>query len=482
MTNKELASQIVRLLGGPENIIHAENCMTRLRVNIKDPAKADAAAIKNTPGVLGVVADEADYIQVVLGPGKVRDIMMICTEELGVKEIPAQEGSAQGVSEDWEKNKQAVKSKQKNTKLVNKVRVLADIFTPMIPAFIASGICNGLGKIVKIMMDAGILPQAAAILVIYNLLVLIGNAFLSYMAIFTGVRAAKQFGVNEMLGGMIGAASLNAVVNTIAQTIGWYNEDVVNNSVLATGAGGIIGVVLGVWMLAKIERWVHRHMPEVLDVAFTPLVAMLVAMPLFVLIVMPATGYLSNGISAFLNLFINSTNPVVSIIAGYVLAATFLPLVLLGLHRGLVPIYAIQIESLGGTTLFPAVAMAGAGQVGAAIALYIKAKRVGNKRLNSVIEGALPAGVLGIGEPLIYGVTLPMMKPFVTAGLGAGFGGAWCMLMHVMSSAYSPSGLLGVTIMLPECMLFYLIGLVIACIGGAVLTYFFISDEDVAKA
>ncbi len=484
MSNEELARKIVDLLGGKENILNAENCMTRIRVNIRDAAKADREGIKNTPGVLGVVGDEPNYIQVVLGPGKVRDVMQICTEKLGIREQAAQQDGQKGAQKvgDWEANKKAVKSGQKNTKLINKVRVLADIFTPMIPAFIASGICNGLGKVIKIMMTNGTLPDAVAVVVIYNIFVLIGNAFLSYMAIFTGVRAAKQFGVNEMLGGMIGACSLNAVVNTISTAIGWYNKDVVNDSVLATGAGGIIGVVVGVWILAKIERWVHKHMPDVLDVAFTPLVSMLIAVPLFVLMVMPVTGWISTLVSAFLNLFINSTNPVVSVIAGYILAATFLPLVLLGLHRGLVPIYAIQIEAMGGTTLFPAVAMAGAGQVGAAIALYIKAKQSGNNRLKQVITGALPAGVLGIGEPLIYGVTLPLMKPFITAGLGAGFGGAYVMLMHVMSTAYSPSGLLAVTHMLPECMLNYLIGMVIAYVASAIITYIFIPVEDVENA
>ena len=484
MSNEELARKIVDLLGGKENILNAENCMTRIRVNIRDAAKADREGIKNTPGVLGVVGDEPNYIQVVLGPGKVRDVMQICTEKLGIREQAAQQDGQKGAKKvgDWEANKKAVKSGQKNTKLINKVRVLADIFTPMIPAFIASGICNGLGKVIKILMTNGVLPDVVAVVVIYNIFVLIGNAFLSYMAIFTGVRAAKQFGVNEMLGGMMGAASLNAVVNTISTAIGWYNKDVVNDSVLATGAGGIIGVVVGVWILAKIERWVHKHMPDVLDVSFTPLVSMLIAVPLFVLVVMPVTGWISTLVSAFLNLFINSSNPVVSVIAGYILAATFLPLVLLGLHRGLVPIYAIQIEAMGGTTLFPAVAMAGAGQVGAAIALYIKAKQSGNNRLKQVITGALPAGVLGIGEPLIYGVTLPLMKPFITAGLGAGFGGAYVMLMHVMSTAYSPSGLLAVTHMLPECMLNYLIGIVIAYVASAIITYIFIPVEDVENA
>lgn len=241
-------------------------------------------------------------------------------------------------------------------------------------------------------------------------------------------------------------------------------------------------MVVGVWILSKVEKWVHKHMPEVLDVSMTPLVAMLISVPLFVLLVMPVTGYISALISSFLNLFIYSTNPIVSVVTGYILAATFLPLVLLGLHRGLVPIYALQIEKLGGTTLFPAVAMAGAGQVGAAIALYIKAKQVGNKKLCSIISGAIPAGILGIGEPLIYGVTLPMMKPFITAGLGAGFGGAWCMLWHVTSTAYSPSGLLGVTIMIPECMVMFLTGLLISYIAGAIITYIFIPASDVANA
>lgn len=476
MRNEELAERIVGLLGGKDNILTAENCMTRIRVNVKDPSKADPDGIKNTPDVLGVVADEPGYIQVVLGPGKVRDVMQICKEKLGIKEQKASEIG------DWEANKKAVKSGQKNTKLLQKVRVLADIFTPMIPAFIASGICNGLGKVIKILMANGTLPDVLAVVVIYNIFVLVGNAFLSYMAIFTGVQAAKQFGVNEMLGGMIGAASLNSVVNTISTALGWYNKDVVNDSVLATGAGGIIGVVIGVWILAKIERWVHKHMPDVLDVSFTPLVSMLVAVPLFVLVVMPVTGWISTLVSAFLNLFVNSSNPVVSVITGYVLAATFLPLVLLGLHRGLVPIYAIQIEAMGGTTLFPAVAMAGAGQVGAAFALYLKAKKTGNTRLRRVIAGALPAGILGIGEPLIYGVTLPLMKPFVTAGLGAGFGGAYVMLTHVMSTSYSPSGILATTHMLPECMLNYVIGVLIAYVASAVITYLFIPVEDVENA
>ena len=366
--------------------------------------------------------------------------------------------------------------------MVSKLRVIADIFNPMIPAFIAGGICNGFGRVIKILMANGTIPTNTFTTVSYNLIALIGVAFLSYLAIFTGVNAAKQFGVSPMLGGMIGTASTNAAISTIATTLGWVNEEVAAKSILAPNAGGIIGVVVGVWVLAQVEKRIHKIMPSALDITFTPLLSMLIVMPIFVLMVMPITGIVSVAISNFLNMFIMSDNIVVSIITGYLMAALFLPLVLFGLHRGLTPLYTLQIEAYGGTSLFPAVAQAGAGQVGAALALWLKARRVGNDRLRNVIAGGLPAGILGIGEPLIYGVTLPMMKPFITAGLGAGFGGAYVMAMHVMTASTSPSGILAVTHTLPEYMLHYVIGILISYVAGAIITYFAISDDEVRAA
>jgi len=132
--------------------------------------------------------------------------------------------------------------------------------------------------------------------------------------------------------------------------------------------------------------------------------------------------------------------------------------------------------------------MAGAGQVGAAIAIWLKAKRTGNKRMMSVIGGALPAGVLGVGEPLIYGVTLPMGKPFITAGLGAGFGGAFCMAMKVAATTWGPSGVLALPIMVAggnsatTQMLCYVIGLIISYVMGFIITNFTLKDADVANA
>ncbi|MCR5295168.1 MAG: PTS glucose transporter subunit IIB, partial [Lachnospiraceae bacterium] len=146
------------------------------------------------------------------------------------------------------------------------------------------------------------------------------------------------------------------------------------------------------------------------------------------------------------------------------------------------------LETFGFVTLYPALAMAGAGQIGAALAIAVKAKRTGNHRLCRVINGAVPAAILGVGEPLIYGVTLPMGRPFLTAGLGAGFGGALVMLMQVASTTWGPSGVLGAFVMtegpkgavLSGCC--YLAGLAVSCVLAYILTALLVKDSDAAKA
>lgn len=471
MTNEELAAKIVELVGGKENILTAENCMTRLRVQLKDSAKADCKAIKETDGILGVIEDNP--LQVVLGPGKAKKVCELFIEAAGVKSTGISTGN------DWQQNKASVKAGQKDNALKQGLRTIANIFIPMIPAIIAAGLFNGLASLL-----GQLFPNATGfILILKNLFSLFGGAFLGYFAIYTGINAARQFGATPALGGMIGGASVGAQIVAISKQLGLYNADVPLNSILTTGKGGIIGVIIGVWILAKVEKAVRKRIPDVLDLIVTPLVSIFVVGVAYVFVLMPVTGFVSDILVKVLSLLIYSPNAVVSVISGYVLSALFLPMVLLGLHHGLIPIYAIQLESLGGVTLFPVLAMAGAGQVGAALAIYIKAKRVQNTRMQKTIVGALPAGLLGVGEPLIYGVTLPMGKPFVTAGLGAGFGGAFVMLMHVMAIAWGPSGLVAIPLMrTPAMMLHYLIGLIVAYIMGFIITSIGIKDQDVANA
>lgn len=472
MSNSELAKVLVDLLGGKNNVTKTANCMTRLRVTCKDAALVNTGEIKNTEGVLGLVVEGNNY-QIVLGPGKVKKVTDICIEELGLPRNTSDSG--------WEANKEQIKSAQKQSKIKDFMKLISEIFVPIIPAIIAAGLFNGFGSLLSQLIADGVVSGNFFVM-LQLILSLLGGAFLGYFAIYTGIRAAEVFGATPAFGGIIGGVSIGANIVEISKMVGLYNETVPLESVLTTGKGGIIGVIFGVWILSVIEKNIRKRVPDVLDLIVTPFTSLLISGIVFIFMIMPIAGFASDGLVSVLTLIINSTNPVIRIISGFLLAALFLPMVLLGLHHGLIPIYAVQLEQMGGVSLFPVLAMGGAGQVGAAIAIYLMAKKVGNNRMKAIITGALPAGFLGVGEPLIYGVTLPMGKPFITAGIGAGFGGAYIMLTQVMANAWGPSGLVAIPLMQGVSgMVNFLLGLVIAYIGGFVVTKLFIKDEDVKE-
>ena len=472
MTNEEFAALIIDKVGGEENILSVSNCMTRLRMRLKDNSSVDMEALRDIEGVLGLV--EGEVFQVVVGPGKAHKTADALAG-LGVKRDAA-------ITEDWAAAKADLKAGQQASRFKDALKTIGDIFVPLLPAIIAAGILNGIGGLVQNLQKVGDLPVDQTWNMIRMMCMLTGGGFFTYFAVFTGINAAKKFGATEGLGGMIGGISIMPAVDDVAKALGLFNDKVPLESILRNGKGGIIGVIIGVWVLAKVEKWTRRHTPDVLDLIVTPLVSLVVTSCLMIFVVMPFSGILSDWLLAALNVIINSPNTAVQIVSGYVLAALFLPMVLLGLHHGLIPIYAVQLEQMGGVSLFPVLAMAGAGQVGAAIAIYLKAGKLGNHRLKRIIAGALPAGILGIGEPLIYGVTLPLGKPFVTAGLGAGFGGAYIMATKVMFTAWGPSGLTGIPLAQPASMMNYVYGILISYLMGFLVTLFFMKDSDIGGA
>ena len=474
MSNLDLAKNIVEALGGKDNIENTFNCMTRMRANIRDTSKVNEEKLKNIDGVLGLMK-EGELYQVVLGPGKAKKVTDEAIEYFNIQR------NANAVIDDdeaWKKNKADIKAGQKDNALKRGLKLISNIFIPLIPAIIAGGLFFGFGQLVGQLIEQNTVPESWKI--VQLIFGLFGGAFLGYFAIFTGIRSAEVFGATPALGGMIGAISIGANIVEISKIIGLFNEEVPLESVLTTGKGGIIGVIFAVWILSKVEKGLRKRVPDVLDLIITPFVSILVTGLLMVFAIMPVAGFLSDGLVSALSVIINSESEVVRIISGFVLAAVFLPMVLMGLHHGLIAIYVVQLEQLGGVSLFPVLAMAGAGQVGAALAIYLKAKKLNNDKLVKVINGALPAGFLGVGEPLIYGVTLPMFKPFITAGLGAGFGGAFVMLMQVTAAAWGPSGLVAIPLMQgTDKMLYYFLGLVISYIMGFIITSIAIKDEDV---
>ena len=307
---------------------------------------------------------------------------------------------------------------------------------------------------------------------------------MTFLTAWAGYRASERFGGTPILGGMLGMITSLDGINEIASIMGLYNSAVPLDSILCSGKGGILAVIAGALLIAYVEKAIRSVMPKSIDIVFTPLLTMFLCVIPYIVFIMPLFGYASGGIVWLFSRACLSDNVFIRAISGYFAAAFFLPLVAAGMHHGLVALYSVQLSELGFVTLYPALAMAGAGQVGAAIALWRKAKKVGNDNLCSVISGVLPAGLLGVGEPLIYGVTLPLGRPFLTAGLGAGFGGAFIMVTQVASTTWGPSGLLGAFVMTAgpggsaRSVLLYLTALVISYIGGYLITNLFYREEE----
>ena len=462
MTNDELVVAIIENLGGSENILTALNCMTRIRVVLRDESAVHGEALKEIDGVLGVVHNQKDYFEIVVGPGRAKK----CIDLFRQKGIPGARDAA-------ETGSSAAGSSLKG-KAGGILKSFSRIFAPLIPGITAAGICAGLASLISQLCPG--YADSRILTVLYSLLSGINAAFMIYLPAWTGYRAAEVFGGTPILGGMIGMFTTLGQVDAIAKALGLYDEAQPLNAILRAGRGGVLAAILGVWLMCKIESAVRSRMPDVLDTVFTPLLTLLLTVIPYVLLVMPAIGFVSAGLCKVVGIVAMSEHAPVRMAAGYLGAALFLPMVAAGMHHGLIAMYTVQLETFGYVTLYPALAMAGAGQIGAAAALAVKAKREGNRELCSVINGALPAAILGIGEPLIYGVTLPLGRPFITAGLGAGFGGAFVMLMRVASTTWGPSGVLGTLVMTegPNGAVIsigcYLIGLLISFAAAYVIT------------
>jgi PTS system sucrose-specific IIC component len=445
--NKILAEKILEQLGGAGNISAYTHCMTRLRVTPKDESLVNTAGIKKIDGVLGLVDEET--LQIIIGPGKVNKV----TEEFAALielngGIDLKEKAA---------GKKAEINRKNATPFKLFLRKISSIFIPLIPALVASGLITGITKAV---VQAGWLAGDSQLAIILSV---IGSGLFSYLGILVGMNAAKEYGGSPALGAIAGILIINPAVAGI----------ILFGEPLLPGRGGLIGVLFAAIFIAVVEKRVRRYVPQSLDIIVTPTVSLLITGIVTYLVFMPIGGFISDAITNGLTAILDFGG----IFAGFVLGATFLPLVVTGLHQGLTPIHLELINSIGNDPLLPILAMGGAGQVGAAFAIYVKTKK---PRLKRAIGGSLPSGILGIGEPLIFGVTLPLGRPFLTACLGAGVGGAFQAAFNIATTAIGVSGLPLAFLVTTGHVLLYLVGVLIAYAAGFIFTYLFGFKDEMA--
>ena len=473
---KITSSMIVKLLsavGGSNNISKCGNCMTRLRLTLNDNALADQATIKAIPGVMGVVESD-QQLQIILGPSKAQTAAEMMNEMLANGETVAAEIDIENQDLSTIASEQKKQMKSKQTSGVQRfLSKFATIFTPLIPGFIAAGLLLGFATLLEQMFVIDQSPSQFMLDLIAYMKVF-GKGLFAFLSILIGYNAQQAFGGSGVNGAIL--ASLFVLGYNPEATTGIYSGMNEFFGFTIDPRGNIIGVLLASILGAQVERKVRQYMPDDLDMILTSVVTLLIMGMVTFLVIMPIGGELFKGMSwLFLNL---NDNP----FGAALLSGLFLISVVFGIHQGFVPVYFALMDVQGFNSLFPILAMAGGGQVGASLALYFKAKK--DALLRTQVKGAIIPGILGIGEPLIYGVTLPRVKPFVTACIGGAAGGFFIGLVSYLglpvglNTVFGPSGIVAVPLMTSEQgifagMLVFVGGLLISYVVGFLATYFF---------
>ncbi len=480
---ERLAREIYSAVGGPSNVEKLIHCMTRVRMTIRDYDKVNMEKLKAIDGVLGVVQE--DTLQVVVGPGLVNKVAQVMIDQVGVKlgepfpkdladddqpQLSEHQKAKAEVTQRAAEFKAEQKKKIKPSKTKAVLKSISNIFVPLIPVFVGAGLIGGIAAVLSNMLVAGDISKSWTEFI--TVLNVIKNGVFAYLAIYVGINSAQEFGATPGLGGVIGAVTLLSGVDPKVPL-----QNIFNGSALSAGQGGIIGVIFAVWILSIIEKQLHKIIPDSIDIIVTPTLTLLAVGVFTIFIVMPIAGVISDSLVGSIMWVLK----VGGAFSGFILGLFFLPMVMLGLHQILTPIHIEMIDKTGSTLLLPILAMAGAGQVGAALALWVRCKK--NKKLTNMIKGALPVGFLGIGEPLIYGVTLPLGRPFITACIGGGIGGAVVGAFgNVGAIAIGPSGVALIPLITNGHILGYVLGLLAAYVGGFIATYFFGVPNDAKKA
>ncbi|MCE7637384.1 PTS N-acetylmuramic acid transporter subunit IIBC [Vibrio fluvialis] len=472
--SQTMISQILAAVGGSGNVNKCGNCMTRLRLTLANNGVADQATLKQIPGVMGVVESDEQF-QIILGPGKAQqaaELMNQLIESIiSGNAQPIEANDSQDLSSVAAAQKKQIKSKQ--TSAVQRfLSKFATIFTPLIPGFIAAGLLLGFATLLEQIYVVDQTPSQFMLDLIAYMKVF-GKGLFAFLSILIGYNAQQAFGGSGVNGAIL--ASLFVLGYNPDATSGIYSGMSEFFGYTIDPRGNIIGVLLAAIIGAQVERKVREYMPDDLDMILTSVVTLLIMGVVTYVVIMPIGGELFKGMSwLFMNL---NDNP----LGAAVLAGLFLISVVFGIHQGFVPVYFALMEAQGFNSLFPILAMAGAGQVGASLALYFKANK--DAVLRTQVKGAIIPGILGIGEPLIYGVTLPRVKPFVTACVGGAAGGFFIGLVSYLglpvglNTVFGPSGIVAIPLMTSNSGIFagmavFVTGLLISYVVGFIATYF----------
>ena len=450
MTEKELASTLLMLVGGKQNIVAVEHCMTRLRFNLKDSSQADTQKILNIQGIISVV-DKGGQYQIVIG-NTVKDVYKEFIK-LG----------------DFQNNE--ISDEKKG--IVNKILdTISGIFIPIVPALAGAGMLKAL--LALLTMLKVVAPDSQT----YQFLNFMGDSVFYFMPIIIAASASKKFHVNQFVAMGIGAILMHP---TFMNMIAVAKESQTGLEVfglpvsLVSYSSSVIPIILAIWFMSYVEPITDRYMPKSIRIFMTPLITMLVVG----IATLVAIGPLGNICGQLLGDAIGMLNHYVSWLVP-LLVGTFTPLmVMTGMHYGLIPIGINLLATTGFDTVAgPGMMVSNIAQGGASLAVAFRCK---NTEIKSLAASAGISAVCGITEPAMYGISLRFKKPLIAAMIGGGAAGLFIGIMGVGRYAQVSPGLFALPSFLGEKgisnLIYALIGCAIAFIVSFIISFILGIDE-----
>ena len=464
MDYRKTAQEILGYVGGSKNIVSAAHCATRLRLVIADNSKADKEAIENVDGVKGVF-EASGQLQIILGTGTVNKVF---DEFIAIAGITASTKA---------EAKEAAAEKQ--NWFMKAIKLLGDIFVPIIPAIVASGFLMGIMEALNFMVNNGFLNIDTSGS-IYTFAQLFSNTAYTFLPILIAYSGAKVFGANPYLGAVIGMIMIHpnlqnawtvateGVKATQKVWFGLYSIDMVGYQ------GHVIPVIIAVWVLAQIEKRLHKIVPAMFDLFVTPLVSVFVTGYLTLSIIGPIFVTVENGL-------LNGIQWLIALpfgIGSFIMGAFYAPTVVAGVHHMYTIIDLGQLSKFGVTYWLPLASAANIAQGGATLAVALKTK---DQKIKSMAVPSALSACMGITEPAIFGVNLRFGKPFVMGCIGGAFGALFASVTGLGATGTGVTGIFGILLCLNNPVS-YILMFVIAFGAAFVLTWLFgYKDTNVSE-
>lgn len=416
----ELATFIIKNVGGKDNINNLIHCITRLRFYLKDESKANDDILKNQRGILDVMHAGGQY-QVVIG-NEVTNVY-----DAVIKQLPGLSDNPSPQTNNQDDGKNPV-----SRAFSNLIGFITGSMSPVIGVIAASGIIKGLLALLT-------LPQLGALLSVkspvYVTVSAMADSAFFFLPVLVGFAAAKRLGSDPMIAAVIGGFLVYPQMITWGKSmttmfsLGSWNFQFLNYSL------SIFPMILAAWLAKECEQWLKKVLPSYLQMIFTPLITILVVSTITLVITGPIIQGAANGIAVFINWLVSASGWV----GGLIIGAFYQLLVIFGLHWGVVPLVAQQIASTGQSSLNAIICATMVSQGAAVLAVAIKSKKADMKELG--IAAAISA-FCGVTEPAIYGINLRYKKVFASGCIGSAFGGLVTGLMHGTMYGFT-GGLIG---------------------------------------